>query len=184
MRRIASSIKSDMSMFMDRACDGLHTDTVRNNHFPMSGQAHVFINMDSPTLQAYHSSLASHHSVLLQASNTHKTHSKPSFCEYIISAFKLIVNTFTISTSSKTTTLNQSLQVKMPSQTSNYAPSTYSVSTTCSYEKSPQQPTKTKRSFRQRVKDAVKDIGTSPFEYDEREKQSFAWAAQMPPSRI
>jgi hypothetical protein len=72
----------------------------------------------------------------------------------------------------------------MPSQTRNYAPSTYSVSTTCSYAKPAQKPIKTKTSFRQRIKDAVKDIGSSPFEHDEREKRSFAWAAQMPPSRL
>lgn len=140
--------------------------------------------MDSPTLQAYHVSLASHHSVLLKASNNSKTHSKSSFCAYIIFACNLIVKTLKTVTAPTSTTLNQPNQVAMPSQTSNYASSTYSVSTTCSYEKPSQQPAKTKRSFRQRMKDAVKDIGSSPFENDEREKQSFAWAAQMPPSRL
>ncbi|POS77089.1 hypothetical protein DHEL01_v204526 [Diaporthe helianthi] len=72
----------------------------------------------------------------------------------------------------------------MPSQTRDYASSTYTVSTACSYEKSSQQPAKTKRSLKQRVKDAVKEIGTSPFENDQREEQSFAWAASMPPSRL
>lgn len=139
----------------------------------MSGETHIFINMDSPTLQAYHLSLASHHSALLKESNTTRTHSKPSFCAYIASAFKLI-----------TTTLNQPDQVKMPSQSRDYASSTYSVSTTCSYEKPSQKPAKTKRSLKQRMKDAVKEIGSSPFENDEREKQSFAWAASMPPSRL
>lgn len=150
----------------------------------MSGQTHTSISMDSSTLQAYHTSLASHHSELLKASDTTKTHSKSSFYAYIISALSLINNIFTIPTSSRTTTQKQPIQTTMPSQTRDYAPSTYSVSTTCSYEKTPQQPTKTKRSFKQRVKDAVKDIGSSPFEYDDREKQSFAWAAQMPPSRL
>lgn len=140
--------------------------------------------MDSPTLQAYHLSLASHHSVLLKETNTTKTHSKSSFRAYIISAFKLITKTVTILTSRRTTTLNQANQVKMPSQTRDYASSTYSVSTTCSYEKPSQQPAKTKRSLKQRMKDAVKEIGTSPFENDEREKQSFAWSASMPPSRL
>lgn len=140
--------------------------------------------MDSSTLRAYHTSLASHHSELLKAPNTSKTSSKSSFFAYIISALNPITKIFTIPTSSKITTLNQPTQNTMPSQTTGYAPSTYSVSTTCSYEKTPQQPKKTKRSFKQRVKDAVKDIGSSPFEYDDREKASFAWAAQMPPSRL
>lgn len=138
--------------------------------------------MDSSTLRAYHTSLASHHSELLKAPNNTKTHSKSSFYAYIISALSLITKIFTIPTSSKTTTLNQAIQITMPSQT--YAPSTYSVSTTCSYDKTSQKSTKPKRSFKQRVKDAVKDIGSSPFEYDDREKASFAWAAQMPPSRL
>ncbi|KAG8165114.1 hypothetical protein KVR01_005389 [Diaporthe batatas] len=150
----------------------------------MSGETYRFINMDSPTLQAYHLSLACHHSVLLEESNTTKTHSKSSFCAYIISAFRLITRSFTILTSHTTTALNQPIQSKMPSQTRDYASSTYSVSTTCSYEKPSQKSAKTKRSLKQRMKDAVKDIGTSPFEHDEREKQSFAWAASMPPSRL
>lgn len=140
--------------------------------------------MESSSFQAYHLSLASHHSELLKASNTSKTHSKSSFYAYAISALNLITKIFTISTPSKTASLGQPAQIIMPSQTRDYAPSTYSVSTTCSYEKTPQQPTKTKRSFKQRVKDVVKDIGSSPFEYDDREKQSFAWSAQMPPSRL
>jgi hypothetical protein len=140
--------------------------------------------MDTSTLQDYHLSLASHYSAILKVSNTNKTHSKSGICAYIISAFRLITRTFTILISRTNTALNQPVQATMPSQTRDYAPSTYSVSTTCSFEKPAQQPTKTKRSFRQKMKDAVKDIGTSPFEYDEREKQSFAWAAQMPPSRL
>lgn len=140
--------------------------------------------MASSVLQAYHQSLASHYSELLKVSNTSKTQSKSSLCAYIKSALKLITTIFTISTSTKTTAPSHPTQITMPSQTRDYAPSTYSVSTTCSYEKPSQQPKKTKRSFKQRVKDVVKDIGTSPFEYDEREKQSFAWSAQMPPSRL
>lgn len=140
--------------------------------------------MASSTLQTYHQSLASHCSEILKASNANKTHSESSFYAYIISVLKLITKIFTIPTSSKITVVDHPTQITMPSQTRNYAPSTYSVSTTCSYEKTPQQPTKAKRSFKQRVKDAVKDIGSSPFEYDDREKQSFAWAAQMPPSRL
>ncbi|KAL1870489.1 hypothetical protein Daus18300_005177 [Diaporthe australafricana] len=140
--------------------------------------------MDSSTLQAYHQSLAFHHSETPRASNTIKTHSKSSLYAYITSAISLITRIFTIPTSSKTTSLNQNNPSTMPYQTRDYTQSAYSVSTTCSYEKSPQQPTKTKRSFGQRIKAAVKDIGSSPFEYDQREKESFAWAAQMPPSRI
>lgn len=143
--------------------------------------------MDTSTLQAYHQSLASHYSELLKASNTNpnKTRSRPAFYAHIISVLKLIANIFTIPPSSQTTTTpNQPTHITMPSQARDYAPSTYSVSTTCSYDKPSQQPAKTKRSFKQRVKDAVKDIGSSPFEYDDREKQSFAWAAQMPPSRL
>lgn len=160
---------------------------VRNH--PLSGQTHnTSISMASSTLQGYHQSLASHYSEILKASDTTETRSKSSskssFFAYIISVLKLVTNVFTIPTSSKTTVLDHPTQTTMPSQTKTYAPSTYSVSTTCSYEKTPQQPTKAKRSFKQRVKDAVKDIGSSPFEYDDREKASFAWAAQMPPSRI
>lgn len=153
---------------------------------PLSGQTytHTSISMASSTLQAYHESLASHYSELLKASNTSKTQSKSSFYAYIVSALKLITKIFTIPTSSNNTAPKQPTHITMPSQTKSYAPSTYSVSTTCSYEKTSLQPTKTKRSFKQRVKDAVKDIGSSPFEYDDREKHSFAWAAQMPPSRI
>ncbi|KUI66123.1 hypothetical protein VM1G_01611 [Cytospora mali] len=73
----------------------------------------------------------------------------------------------------------------MPNQTRDYAPSTYSEATAYSYDKTPEEPRKTKRSFKQRVKGIVKDIGTSPFEYDDdKEKRSFAWVATMPPSRI
>ncbi|ROV99969.1 hypothetical protein VMCG_06276 [Cytospora schulzeri] len=73
----------------------------------------------------------------------------------------------------------------MPSQTRDYATSTYSESSGYSYEKTSEEPRKTKRSLKQRVKDAVKDIGTSPFQYDdEEEKRSYTWVATMPPSRI
>ncbi|KAJ0121298.1 hypothetical protein J7T55_008461 [Diaporthe amygdali] len=113
-----------------------------------------------------------------------KTHSKSSLYAYIISVLGLITKIFKIPASSQTTILNDTTQVTMPYQTRDYTQSAYSVSTTCSYEKTPQKSTKTKRSFKQRVKDAVKDIGSSPFEYDQREKQSFAWAASMPPSRL
>ena len=73
----------------------------------------------------------------------------------------------------------------MTLQARDYASSTFSDTTMYSTDKTPEQPRKTKRSFRQRVKDAVKDIGTSPFEYDdEAEKRGFAWVASVPPSRI
>lgn len=74
----------------------------------------------------------------------------------------------------------------MSSQSVDYATSTYSESSVTSYDKTPVEPTrKTRRSFRQMVKDVVKDIGTSPFQYeDEVEKRSFAWVPTLPPSRI
>ncbi|ROW10888.1 hypothetical protein VPNG_05332 [Cytospora leucostoma] len=72
----------------------------------------------------------------------------------------------------------------MPSQTRDYAVSTVSGSTTYSYDKMPKGNHAAKRSLRQKVKDAVKDIGTSPFEYDdEKERQAFTWVATLPPSR-
>lgn len=75
----------------------------------------------------------------------------------------------------------------MSHQTKDYATSTYSESSAYSYSKPSEEPRnmKTKRSLKQRVKDAIKDIGTSPFQYDdEKEARSFAWIATMPPSRI
>lgn len=72
----------------------------------------------------------------------------------------------------------------MSLQASDYAASTYSESTMYSKDNTTQQPRQTKRSFRQRVKDVVKDIGTSPCVYDdEEEKRGFAWVASVPPSR-
>lgn len=75
--------------------------------------------------------------------------------------------------------------IKMASKPADYAASTFSESTTYSYDKPTDKTSKPKRSFRQRVKAAIKDIGTSPFEeQDDKHKQSASWLASLPPSRV
>lgn len=73
----------------------------------------------------------------------------------------------------------------MPQNTSpDYAASTFSEATAYSYDKA--APNTKRRSLRQRVKSALKDIGKSPFEYDDdnKHKQAAAWVTSLPPSRI
>lgn len=65
--------------------------------------------------------------------------------------------------------------------------STFSMSTAYSYDKEAPTASKPKerRSMRQRMKKAIKDIGTAPWEAeDDKIKQSAAWLARLPPSRI
>lgn len=79
-----------------------------------------------------------------------------------------------------------STQSKMASKSTDYAASTFSESTTYSHEKpAAVMASKPKRSFRQKVKSVIKDIGTSPFEDGgEKHKQSAGWLSSMPPSKI
>lgn len=67
-----------------------------------------------------------------------------------------------------------------------YAPSTFSESTVYSYDKmSTQPPLKPKRSLGQRIKKALKDVGTSPFQYDsDEENPTSGGPVSKPPMRI
>lgn len=72
----------------------------------------------------------------------------------------------------------------MSSKQASYAASTFSQDTTFSYEKQPATQTKTKRSLKEKAKSLVKELGTSPFQYDdETEKATNGWVATLPPSR-
>lgn len=117
-----------------------------------------------------------HHSILSSPLRTKRTRAASALLSrgYIPSKIPILTQTPNTETTF----------IKMPSQTRNYAASTLSGSTTYSYDKVPKENHTTKRSLRQRVKDAVKDIGTSPFEYDdEKERQAFTWVVTLPPSR-
>lgn len=60
-----------------------------------------------------------------------------------------------------------------------------SDSSTYSYDKPTQKTSKPKRSIGQRVKAALKDIGTSPFpNEDDKHKQTAGWLTSMGPSKI
>ncbi|CAN8098765.1 unnamed protein product [Discula destructiva] len=73
----------------------------------------------------------------------------------------------------------------MAPRTKQYAASALSESTTYSYDKPAEETPKSKRSFKQRVKSALKDVGTSPFEYeDDKHKQTAGWLTSLPPSKI
>lgn len=69
-------------------------------------------------------------------------------------------------------------------QTREYATSTFSEASADSYNKPTERQSKPKRSLRQRVKSAIKDIGTSPFEYDDDIKPTAGWLSSMPPPKI
>lgn len=134
-----------------------------------------------------HRPLAPHHSYLLSFIYQHQQDPSQTLNQVKLQ-HKVIKQTPTLpKILSSTIKLNTKTTTNMSSQSNNYATSTYSETSTISYDKpsTPEEPRKTKRSFRQRVKDVVKDIGTSPFQYDdETEKRSFAWVATLPPSRI
>lgn len=83
-----------------------------------------------------------------------------------------------------TNTTHKSEPAKMPAQAKEYAASTFSESTAWSYDKASDKQSKPKRSFRQKIKNAFKDIGTSPFEYDDDEAiQTAGWLTSLPPSK-
>lgn len=90
------------------------------------------------------------------------------------------MHTTTVSTSVPST------QNKMSSKSTDYAASTFSESTTYSHDKPAAMTTsQPKRSFRERVKSSLKDIGKSPFEDGgEKHKQSAGWLSSLPPSRV
>lgn len=69
-------------------------------------------------------------------------------------------------------------------QTKQYATSTFSEASAYSYDKPAERESKPKRSLRQRVKSALKDIGTSPFEYNDEMKPTAGWLASLPPPKI
>lgn len=75
---------------------------------------------------------------------------------------------------------------KMSFRTKEYASSTFSESTTYSYDKSASTMSKPKRSFRERAKGVIKSIGTSPFEYEDdvKAKETAGWLSSLPPSKI
>lgn len=84
-----------------------------------------------------------------------------------------------------TSTSAASSTYKMAPKPADDAASTFSESTTYSYDKPAEKTSKPKRSFRQKMKAAIKELGTSPFEEEEdKHKQSAGWLASMPPSRV
>lgn len=85
-----------------------------------------------------------------------------------------------------TSTAYISKPTKMATETKEYASSTFSESTAYSYDKtSTDKQSEPKRSFRQRVKNVLKDIGTSPFEYeDDESRQTAGWLTSLPPSKV
>lgn len=72
----------------------------------------------------------------------------------------------------------------MASNAKEYAASTFSESTVYSYKKPAEKTFIPNRSFKQRVKSVFKDIGTSPFEYEDDKLKTAAVVINMPPSRI
>jgi len=75
----------------------------------------------------------------------------------------------------------------MAFQGKQYAASTFSQSTTYSHEKPDERTSnKPKESFRHRIKAALKNVGTSPFEYEDeiKQKEAAGWLSSMPPSKV
>lgn len=92
---------------------------------------------------------------------------------------------FIMHTTSASPASSASSAPRMAPKAAGYAASSLSESTTYSYDKPTQETSKPRRSFRQRVKTVLKELGTSPFEgEDDKHKQSAGWLTSLPPSKI